>query len=389
MLEEHIQTQKLSAIDFFCGGGGMTHGLKMAGINVLAGIDSDGKCEETYEYNNSPARFIKADIKSLKPQDLEVGIEVGKDENKVIIKVEKDDDNMIFVGCSPCQYWSLINTDKTKAEESKNLLTDFQDFIDYFNPGYVLVENVPGIVTAENSPLNDFIDFLSKKGYCSIAKDILKVCEYGVPQTRKRFVLIASRVNKVSLPESIKDSSLTVRRFIGTEKFSEVEAGYKDETEFCHTTAGLSETNLERLAFTAKNGGTREGWKNTNLQLKVYKDNENTKDFGFTDVYGRMHWDKPAPTITTRFYSLSNGRFGHPEQDRAISLREGATLQTFPLTYVFKAKTITDIARMIGNAVPPELARRIGLTLLSLNNDNLENNSCHKVNNHNLQESLF
>lgn len=346
----------------------MTHGLLQAGIDVIAGIDLDRKCKETYEYNNSPARFIQADLEILTPAALENGVEVGENETKTTIKVKKDDDNLIFVGCSPCQFWSIMNTDKTKSRQSKNLLIDFQNFIAYFNPGFVIIENVPGIFSKADSPLKDFIEFLNKNNYKYIDKKIIRVCDYGVPQRRRRFVLVASRIRPVSLPKAIKDDTLTVKNFIGNKKdFPEIPAGYKDTSVSCHTTSSLSETNLKRINKTSKNGGTRADWQNTELQLNVYKKNENVKGFGFSDIYGRMFWDKPAPTITTRFYSLSNGRFGHPEQNRAISLREGATLQTFPLTYVFKADAITDISRMIGNAVPPELSKRIGDAIINSN----------------------
>lgn len=339
----------------------MTHGLKQAGIKVLAGIDIDAKCKETYEYNNAPARFIEADLEKLTPSSLEKSI---KFDDGSEVKIEKNDDDLLFVGCSPCQYWSIINTDRTKSENSKNLLEDFQKFVEYFNPGYVVIENVPGIFSKADSPLKIFIKFLEDKNYF-VDKDIIKVSDYGVPQTRKRFVLIASRVKKISLPAPVEDKSLTVRNFIGDEKkFPKITEGHKDNTDSCHITAGLSETNLKRLDLTKSDGGTREGWQDTDLQLAVYKNNKDNKKFRFREIYGRMFWDKPAPTITTRFYSLSNGRFAHPEQNRAISLREGATLQTFPFDYVFKANTVTDISRIIGNAVPPELARRIGKAIL-------------------------
>ena len=239
-------------------------------------------------------------------------------------------------------------------------MEDFQKFVEYFNPGYVVIENFPGIFSKSDTPLQGFINFLADKEYF-VDKKVIKVNSYGVPQTRKRFVLTASRVKKVYIPELIEDNSLTVRNFIGNEEiFPKIIDGYRDNSDLCHTTAGLSESNLKRLALTELDGGTRKGWQNTDLQLPVYKKNQDNKKFRFGEIYGRMFWDKPAPTITTRFYSLSNGRFGHPEQSRAISLREGATLQTFPLEYVFKANTISDISRIIGNAVPPELARRIG-----------------------------
>lgn len=346
----------------------MTKGLKEAGIDVIAGIDIDTKCKETYEYNNKPARFIEEDIAKFSVESLEKGY-VNKDGSE--IKIARDDDNLLFAGCSPCQYWSLMNTDKTKSESSKNLLDDFRKFVEYYNPGYVVIENVPGIFSHSASPLRTFINFLSEKGYFSIDYKLIKVYEYGVPQTRKRFILIASRVKYVSLPEPDKRSVATVRKFIGNkEKFPEIEAGYKDETDFCHTAAGLSEINLKRLAMTAPDGGTREAWQDTELQLPVYERHRKDGKFGFQDIYGRMFWDKPAPTITTRFYSLSNGRFGHPEQNRAISLREGAALQTFPHDYIFKATSISDISRIIGNAVPPELAKRIGKAILEADTQN-------------------
>jgi DNA (cytosine-5)-methyltransferase 1 len=347
--------QKLRAVDFFCCGGGMTSGFRQAGINVIAGIDIDSKCRETYELNNKPSKFIEADIKTFT-------------ENELIKKtrITKDDDNLIFIGCSPCQYWSIIKTDKTKSEDSKNLLSDFQRFVDYFNPGYVVIENVPGIFSKTESPLKDFIKFLKEKGYNSIQYQVIKVSDYGVPQNRKRFLLIASRVRNVFLPIPKEDKTLTVRNFIGDETiFPKIQEGNTDTSDFCHSTAGLENINLQRLALTPINGGTRDSWKDTEYQLEVYRLKDGNENFSFKDTYGRMFWDKPAPTITTKFFSISNGRFAHPEQNRAISIREGARLQTFPNTYAFKTKSIADKARLIGNAVPPELAKRIAESIIS------------------------
>lgn len=352
----------IKAIDFFCGGGGMTKGLSLAGIDVIAGIDIDEKCKETYEFNNQPAKFIHEDISDFDLKSLEAGY-VHEDGTETKIKV--NDNDLLFVGCSPCQYWSLMNTDRSRSRGSRNLLDDFRRFVDYYNPGYVLIENVPGILSNPESPLSDFIEFLSEKNFFSVVQEVVRVQDYGVPQTRKRFVLIASRVKKILFPKISDSSTVTVRNFIGDESvFPAIDAGHRDESKFCHTASGLTETNVQRLALTEPNGGTREAWQDTDLQLAVYRKNEGNKMFGFQDIYGRMFWDRPAPTITTRFYSLSNGRFGHPEQNRAISLREGATLQTFPLDYEFKTGSIADTGRIIGNAVPPELARRIGKAIL-------------------------
>lgn len=340
------------AVDFFCGAGGMTYGFNKAGINVLAGIDIDPTCKETYEKNNKGSKFIQADVKTYEPKLLER--ELG---------IKPYNDRMVFIGCSPCQFWSLIRTDKTRSQESKNLIEDFQKFVDYYKPGYVVIENVPGILKKADSPLNGFIDFLENSGYKgNIVKDVIKAWEYGVPQTRKRFLLIATRVagNQLTLPTPNSKNIATVRKAIA--KYKSVDAGHKDTSKLQHTVAGLSDINKERLKKTPLNGGRRTEWsKNNRLQLNTYKVNSH---INFQDTYGRMHWDKPGPTITTRFFSLSNGRFGHPEQLRAISLREGAALQTFPDTYQFFGGSIQSIARHIGNAVPPALSEKIAKTIL-------------------------
>lgn len=339
------------AIDFFCGGGGMTCGLRQAGINVIAGVDFDNDCKETYEFNNPGSTFIHSDITKLPINYFE------KEFN-----VKRNDDNLILIGCSPCQYYSIINTKRKKSKKSKNLLLDFSKFINYYNPGYVLVENVPGIETKTDSILPRFMAFLNKKGYKFIVKDVIDMSYYGVPQSRRRFSLIASRVKSVSLPAK-EDKQSLLEDFIAEDKgFPAIPAGYKDDTDYNHTVAGLNKINLKRLAKTEKNGGTRMGWKDDpELQLQCYIG----KDDSFKDVYGRMSWKKPASTITTKFFNISNGRFAHPEQDRAISLREGATLQTFPKNYIFKTTSIGATAKLIGNAVPPEYAKRVGLSIIN------------------------
>lgn len=327
----------------------MSCGMKQSGINVLAGLDSDKNCRETYLKNNPEARFILADITQS-----ETTILSGTG-------IKTDDDNLVFIGCSPCQYWSIINTDRKKSGKNTNLLAHFQRFVEYYNPGYVVIENVPGIKRkAVESKLHTFITFLEKRGY-GYDEGVISANFYGVPQNRKRFVLIASRVRKnIKLPPP-DDGGPVVRNFIGPENgFAKITAGHKDDTDFRHSCSGLSEIMLKRLALTPKDGGTRKSWsEREDLQIETYKG----RDDCFRDVYGRMFWDKPAPTITTRFISLSNGRFGHPEENRAISLREGAALQTFPRSYTFCSESMETTARLIGNAVPPELARRIGLAL--------------------------
>lgn len=341
----------LTAIDFFCGGGGMTYGLRLAGINVIAGVDFDKDAKETYETNNPGTKFILSDIRNLRSNYFEKNFDI-----------QRNDDTLILVGCSPCQFYSIINTDKEKSKKSKDLLKNFSRFIDYYNPGYVVVENVPGLKTNKKSILPKFLKFLNEKGY-TICEKVVDLSYYGIPQSRKRFSLIASRVNKdIKLPEP-EDKQALLKDFIGEKKgFPKIEAGYKDNTEFNHTTAGLKTICLDRLKLTPHDGGDRFAWKdNPHLQLDCFIG----KDTSFKDTYGRMFWYKPASTITTKFFSISNGRFAHPEENRALSLREGATLQTFPKSYIFKTNSIAATAKLIGNAVPPEYARRIGLSIIN------------------------
>ncbi len=344
----------IKAVDFFCSGGGMSYGLTKAGIEIIAGIDIDLNCKETFEANIPSAKFIHADVKKLRTADL-----------LKYVNIKKNDDNMIFIGCNPCQFWTHINTNKTKSQQTMNLLSDFKRFVHYYNPGYVIVENVPGILKKkEESGLGRFVSGLERKGY-KVEYKIVNMNYYGVPQNRKRFSLIATRVNdKPIFPKPIKSRQAVVKYFIGVQNgFKRINAGVIDETNFKHTTARLSEKNLMRIKSTPKNGGTRLAWADSKLQLDTYK---NRNKYSFRDVYGRMSWERPAPTITTRFNSLSNGRFGHPEENRAISLREGATLQTFPKRFVFKTKSVTATAIIIGNAVPPEYAKRIGKTIIGV-----------------------
>jgi len=353
----------MKAIDFFCGAGGMTCGMRQAGIEVLAGIDIDPCCKRTYEINNHPSKFIERDIVTLTPEQL---IE--------LTGIRQNDDSLIFIGCSPCQYWTKIRTTKDKSRKTMNLLGGFRNFVHWFKPGYLVVENVPELYKKRNNNvLGEFLEFLKEESYTVLHSRVINAVYYGVPQNRERYLLVASRIDSaIEIPKLEDIKCLTVRNFIGSNKgFYPIPAGYRDDSDFQHTSAGLSEKNLRRIMLTKSDGGTRYCWKDDpTLQIPTYEG----RDGYFRNVYGRMFWDRPAPTITTRFHSLSNGRFGHPEEHRALSLREGATLQTFPKQYKFFGPSIESIARQIGNAVPPELARRLGCAIMqSCQNAKLSN----------------
>jgi len=346
-----MRKEGLKAVDFFCSGGGMTCGLKQAGVQVIAGIDNDVSCKETYETNNPGSRFILADVFDLKEIDL-----------KKMLDLKRNDDALILVGCSPCQYWSIIRTDKTRSKKSKNLLIEFKRFVDYFNPGYVLVENVPGILGQKTeSGLDRFITDLENRSY-RVHFGIVNMNEYGIPQSRRRFSLLATRLhNEPIFPSPDARRRPTLREFIGEDNgFRKIGPGHRDLTPLNHSTAQLSEKNVRRLSKTRQDGGSRSDWaQEKELKRLRYRGN------AFPDNYGRMSWNKPAPTITTRFHSISNGRFAHPVQNRGLSIREGAVIQTFPRDYIFPRENIGVAARIIGNAVPPLFARRLGKTIIA------------------------
>ncbi len=331
----------------------MTCGLVQGGINVLAGIDNDPAREDTYVKNNPDSKFILADVFDLKERDLAKRL-----------SLKKKDDDLVLIGCSPCQFWSIIRTDKTKSKKSKNLLMEFKRFVDYLLPGYVLVENVPGILNKkEKSGLDRFVADLEANGY-KVHYEIVNMSDYGVPQSRRRFSLLGTRLHKDPI-FPIKDSGQrpTVRDAIGR-GFEKIPAGHRDNTLFHHSTANLTERNIKRLKKTKRDGGSWLDWANDKeLKRRKYHGRE------FVDNYGRLSWDKPSPTITTKFVSISNGRFAHPEENRGLSIREGATLQSFPKDYIFPGSSLGVSAKIIGNAVPPRFARRLAETIVEAHSD--------------------
>ena len=346
----------LKAVDFFCGGGGMSLGMRQAGIDVVAGIDNDPVCRETYEANHPDSLFINADITTCDVRHL------GKEYD-----IDRHDDEMIFIGCSPCQYWSVItgrkgSERKRAARGSRNLLHDFLRFVEYYRPGFVVMENVRGIERhPKESGLQRLIDFFDDSDY-RYCHRVLPTNQFGVPQTRNRFILIASRVlDSVSPPKAGKTRP-TVFDSIGNKRgLPKIRAGECDSRDKLHKSPDLSETNISRLKLTPA-GGLRNHWHHCDdLQIDAYR-GKSTKFF--RENYGRMAWDKPAPTITTKFFAIGCGRFGHPEENRAISLREGAILQTFPKSYQFKTTGFRNTGKLIGNAVPPKFAKCIGRAII-------------------------
>lgn len=340
---------KISVVDFFSGCGGTSLGLKHAGMSIVAGIDNDPNAAATYRSNFPRAKFFERDIREL-------------DVNEVAAAVPRGGP-ILFSGCAPCQPFSKHNASASASDPRRSLLGEFARFVVEILPDFVVVENVPGLQrVGSGGPLFDFVDDLHAAGY-SVNHAILSAQEYGVPQIRRRLVLIASRLGDAPIPSTTHGGKLrppsTVRDWITG--LPELAAGETDASDPDHSAMYLSETNLRRIRATPEGGG-RENW-NPELLLDCHQEHR-----GHSDVYGRLAWDRAAAAMTTRCLSYSNGRFGHPDQDRAISLREAACLQTFPRTFQF-AGSLTSRGRQVGNAVPPLLAKRIGQSIVGAAKD--------------------
>lgn len=337
-----------AVVDLFCGIGGLAHGFLLEGFSIVAGIDNDASCEFAFTKNNK-ARFIHKDADKLNASE--------------IIELYPKNSIKILIGCAPCQPFSRYTSGlKPKNADSKwSLLTTFARIIEAVQPDVVSMENVPQLAKFDkNRVYSDFIKTLTKNGYfISDPHKIVYCPEYGVPQNRKRLVVLASRLGEIDLipPIYCKSNLPTVRQAIG--KMPKIEDGEAYEKDLIHRAQKLSSLNKRRIQNTKEGGGWRD-WPD-DLKLDCHRRLQGT---AFNDVYGRMRWDEPAPTLTTHCTGLSNGRFGHPEQDRAISLREAAILQSFPPAYKFKVirdggVANADLQRHIGNAVPVELGRAI------------------------------
>jgi len=346
--------ERAAVVDLFCGVGGLTHGFVLEGFAVLAGVDVDPSCQFAYERNNQ-ARFINGRIEELSSDE--------------IAKLYPKDAIKILVGCAPCQPFSQYKKKKGSRDEKWRLLGSFADLIEQIEPDIVSMENVPELVKFDGGRVyKQFADRLSKR--LSVTMHNVFCPNYGVPQNRTRLVVFGSKYGPIAMAPHIHapDSYKTVRRAIG--HLPKIGAGEADVVDRLHWAAGLSVLNLKRIRQ-SRPGGTWRDW-DADLVAECHK---RATGQSYDSVYGRMQWDRPAPTITTECNGYGNGRFGHPEQDRAISMREAALLQTFPYSYEFldpnRKWHLETLARLIGNAVPVELgraiARSIGIHLGGMN----------------------
>ena len=344
----------LSAVDLFCGVGGLTQGMLREGIPVYAGVDIDPKCRYPYEKNNR-SLFVEKDVARIS------GFEVAS-----FFPVEH---LRILVGCAPCQPFSTYMRGKRERQLHKwGLLSAFARIISESNPDIVSMENVPQL--EKESIFKRFLSTLERLGY-SVTYSHVRCWMYGVPQMRTRLVLFASKYGPISLalPTHHPNRWRTVRHAIAN--LEPIIAGGVSAHDPLHRASALSVKNMRRIKA-SRPGGTWRDW-SSDLVADCHKAESGQT---YPGVYGRMVWDRPGPTVTTQCHGFGNGRFGHPDQDPAISLREAALLQTFPRRYKFTAPeeaiTFHHLGKLIGNAVPVRLGRIIGRSIMNhLSGDHL------------------
>lgn len=330
-----------SVIDLFCGCGALSYGFREEGFDIACGYDIDEYCRYPFETNNQ-APFTRCDVAELESIEL----------------IREFDPNLprILIGCAPCQLFSAYS--RNRRDSKWQLLADFARLVGTVEPDVVTMENVPRLrLFNGGNVLEEFLDALERFGY-EVRWDVLYCPDFGVPQQRSRLVLVASRLGIPFLPESThaKNKYMVVRDAIGD--LLPLEAGEGHSKDSLHKCSRMSKLNLKRIRASVP-GGTWRDWEES-LLADCHKVPSGRN---FYNVYGRMRWDLPSPTITAQFLAFGHGCYGHPEQDRAISLREGALLQSFPRDYAFvppgQDVLMTRIGAQIGNAVPVSLARAI------------------------------
>ncbi len=362
------------AVDLFCGAGGMTCGLAQAGYKVVAGVDKEIRCAETYTSNNTESKFLSLDL-FPKTKDYAQGqqkiaiakiLEILQSHN---FSKEKGD-RLLLAICAPCQPFTKITKTTLSSQRKfnqardKNLLLACIGIITKLMPDAIICENVEGI-SSENGVLEEFSRKLDKKGFSFDAK-VINAANFGVPQRRRRTIGIGYNRKSTACTPTIptKDNALegfaSVLETIG--ELPNLAAGESSNQIKNHRARALSDINLKRISC------ARPGESNHYLKNTIYGDlsldcHQRMLKPSFNDTYTRMSHDKLAPTITTKFLSITNGRFGHYDtsQNRGLSLKEGALLQTFPDEYIFHTSGgMAFMAVLIGNAVPPKLANFFG-----------------------------
>ncbi|NQU04704.1 MAG: DNA cytosine methyltransferase [Calditrichaeota bacterium] len=322
-----------NTIDLFSGCGGLSEGLKQAGFNVIAAVDIDRYASKAYSLNHPETRLFVEDIRKL-------------DTNKIKVLLNGEPLHLL-AGCPPCQGFSAVrrlNRIEPIYDSRNDLILDYFRFIKELKPITIMMENVP--LLREYPLFTTMVSMLEDEGY-HISRDVVNMSNYGVPQRRKRLVMIGSRIGEINIAKG-RNVSKTVRDMI--ENFESVET----TNDIFHKIYPEHSDRIQRMiSEIPKDGGSRK-----DLPKKYWLSCHRKPNVGFNDVYGRLAWDSVSSTITGGCLNPSKGRFIHPQEDRCITAREAAMLQTFPRDYKFPCDIPkSSLALLIGNALPPAFCK--------------------------------
>jgi DNA (cytosine-5)-methyltransferase 1 len=341
------ELRALTAVDIFSGAGGLTAGLKAGGFRVVAGVEVEQHAVATFKINHPEVHTLKQDVTTVSGDDL--------------IGFSPDGRIDLLAGCPPCQGFTSLTAKYRRNDPRNDLVMEMARLVEELQPMAVMMENVPGLSKKGKPLFDEFMRRIEDKGYIP-EWGILQVADFGVPQSRRRLVVLAGRGFRIPLPSPThsrtgigqlpkwKTVASALRGMPKPVTLTEANLNGGGQSQNWHVVRTLSSKNQSRLHH-AKPG---KHWSSIPKRLRPTCHQD--KSAGFSNVYGRMSWDKVSPTITAGCTTLSKGRFGHPEENRTISAREAALLQTFPADYVFSCPFMEHVCGMIGNALPCDFA---------------------------------